>query len=781
MEEEDDILFGIVNSSNFPSLFLEGVEFAVNEINQRGGVLGRKLETRIYDDKGDDNRGWEIAKELADNVEVTAVVGHLSSSVAISASIVYEKAELLFLSPWSMDPLLTLSGGDFTFRNIPSGREAGKQAATFDYRQGIKKVVVFYQREDTYKRFMENFNAQAGNHGIEIVTTRSFFTGEYDFRPILSQLKKQYTFDGIFIIGNLPTAGTLIQQIRDVGIDARILGSTDLDSPTLWTFAGRAAEGVVVMTVFDSEQPFRLTREFVARFYDRYGVQPDAWAAQGCDAVQVLVDAMERSGSTVPIIIGSTLRFTEDWEGVTGTYSFTLDGGISGKPFFFKIARNGSFELLERDRIEEAKVDPFYVDKNTTLRIALPHELDTINPGQAETALSAEIIEQLFLGLTSLDPETYQAVPSLAESWTISEDGTVYRFRLRQDVTWTNGLPVTAHDVVQTIQHNIDPETNSPAASLLYVLKNAEAIHTGKFHDTTAIGVRVLDYFTVEFTLDKPAVYFPTLLNAGVFRPLPLSAIEEYGDTWTEPERIQTNGAYRLAAWEKGNVVILRKNPHYYNVEQVSIPEIRYHIVHSPSVGMAMYLQDEIDILGGSYLPVPPNEIPRIKNHPVLHQEYSNPPRFETVAYSFNTTRPPVDDVLVRKAIAAVIEKQMLVKFGTQGDKVPATTFTPPSILGADIAGEKEIGIKFDPLQAKIWLAEAGYSDGKDFPEITLAVYPEYRFIAYPVKNFLKHYLNINVTLQEVSFEEYERLLEQSSLPHMFVFPWFADYPDANS
>ncbi len=778
---QGEVVIGIVDSSNFPSMFSEGIEFAVNEINQRGGVLGRKLKTLVYDDEGDDTKGWKIAQELAENEDVIAVVGHLYSSVAISASIVYEKAGLLFLSPGAMDPSLTRYGGDFTFRNIPNGEEVGRQAADFGFRQNIKKVVVFYQREDTYKRLMENFNAQAERHGTEVVTTRSFFSTETDFKPLLTLLKKQFSFDGIFIIGGLPAAGILIKQIRDLGIKTYILGTTDLDTMTLWTVAGKAAEGTVVMTVFDPGQPNRLTHEFVGRFQALYGIEPDAWAAQGYDAIQVLVAAMEQSGSTVPIVLSSALRFLENWEGVTGSYSFTVDGDISGKPFFFKIARSGGFELLERERLEQVEIDPLYVVKDITLRIALPHELDTIDPALARTDyLGVEVIEQLFLGLTSLDPQTYQAVPALAEDWTISDDGTVYQFHLRQDVTWTDGLPVTAHDVVRTIQHNIALHLNSPTASLLYVLKNAEAIHKGKLQDISAIGVRARDYFTVEFTLEHPVVYFPTMLSSSVFRPLPVHVIEAYEDTWTAPEYIQTNGAYRLTAWEKGHVMILRKNPDYYDAEQVAIPEIRYYIVPSPSVGMALYRQDEIDIMGGSYLAIPLDEISRVKNHPVLNQEYSNPPQFETVAYYFNTKRPPVDNVLVRKAIAAAIERQLLVDVATQGDKEQATTFTRPPIFGSVAAGQG-VGIDFNPFQAKEWLAEAGYPDGQEFPEITIVTLPEYRVLAYPLQGFLKHYLHIRVKLQEVSLEEYEKLLDQSEMPHMFVFPWLADYPDASS
>jgi ABC-type oligopeptide transport system substrate-binding subunit/ABC-type branched-subunit amino acid transport system substrate-binding protein len=783
-QSENAIVIGIVDSSTAPSLFQKGVNLAVNEINQRGGVLNRKIQTIVADDKGDMDEGRRIAKQFAKNPDLIAVIGHVYDKVAIPVSIIYEEHGILLLSPGASDPSLTLFGKDFTFRNIPNGVEVGRQIAQFVHEKGFKRVVVFYLREDTYQRLTNNFKEQAGSLGITIPVTRSFFEKQIDFRSVLADLKKNETFDAIFIAGRVPVAGYLIKQARGMGLEMPIIGTDGLDSPQLWTVAGRAAEETIVMTVFDPAQPTRATREFVKQFKATYGIEPDTWAAQGYDAVQVLAYAMEQSGSTVPIVLSNTLRFLERWAGVTGAYAFTPKGDITGKAIFFKQARNGSFEFLAREAETAIPVDPQYVIEDITLRIPLSAEPETIDPGLASTTTATEVIEQLFLGLTSLDPKTYQAVPALAEKWTVNAEGTVYQFSLRKGVTWTDGKPVTAHDVVWTIQRNINPALKAPSANMLYVLKNGAAINQGKLADVTAIGVQAIDDLTVEFTLESPAPYFPTMLNYAVFRPLPRQVLDQYPEIWTDPGHIQTNGAYKLARWEKGRMLILRRSPTYYDSLHVAIPEVRYYIVPIASVALAMYQQRQLDVIGGTYTNIPRDETTRIKTDPLLRQEYRNEPAFCTVAYGFNTKRPPVDNPLVRKAIAAAIDRRLLIELSTRGGEEPATTFTRPPIFGAVDPGEN-VGIRFNPGRAAKWLAEAGYPDGKDFPDITIlyntTTPTAYSTTAHPLQSFLNHYLHITAKLQPVSFKDFRQLREQPNTPHMFRLSWCADYPDANN
>ena len=359
-----------------------------------------------------------------------------------------------------------------------------------------------------------------------------------------------------------------------------------------------------------------------------------------------------------------------------------------------------------------------------------------------------------------------------------------YTFHLRQDVKWTDGTPVTAQDVVWAIQRNINPAVKATYAYFLYPLKNAQALNTGEMTDPNAIGVRAVDDFTVEFTLEHPISYFPMLAGVNVYRPLPRHVLEKYGDTWTDPAHIQTNGSYRLARWDKGLVLILRRNPTYYDASHVAIPEVRYYVIPSGSVGMAMYNQNELDLLGGPYLQIPVNALAQIKTNPALRKQFVNQPEFCTYAFAFNTKRPPVDNLLVRKAIAAAIDRQLLVSLGTRAGEEPATTFTRPPMFGA-VDPQEGIGIRFNPIQAKQWLAEAGYPDGQGFPEITILYNTpdptQYSRTAHPLRAFLKHYLNIDAKLLGVPSEEYEKLRQPPETPHLFLLVWCADYPDANN
>ena len=128
-ESTGDIVIGVVDSERESSLFFEGITLAIEEINQEGGILGRNLRFLYHDDEGDLRKGQKIARVLARNHDIVAVVGHLYSSVAIPVSITYEKSGIVFITPWATQPSLTKYAGEFTFRNIPNDEETGKQVA----------------------------------------------------------------------------------------------------------------------------------------------------------------------------------------------------------------------------------------------------------------------------------------------------------------------------------------------------------------------------------------------------------------------------------------------------------------------------------------------------------------------------------------------------------------------------------------------------------------------------------------------------------------------------
>ena len=418
------------------------------------------------------------------------------------------------------------------------------------------------------------------------------------------------------------------------------------------------------------------------------------------------------------------------------------------------------------------------------LRLPLRSSVKTIDPGLISDKPSIELVEQLFLGLTSFDPETYEIVADFAQDWQIYDEGTLYIFYLRQDVKWTNGDPVTANDVVWTIRRNIIPKTDSPYAHTLYILQNAKAINQGKITDIRELGVRAIDDYTLEFKLEHAASYFPALTSLWTYRPLPRKIVKKYGKDWTKPDHIQTNGSYMLTEWDIGNKLVLNKNPDYYQADKVQIPKIQYNIVLKNDLALAMYEQDELDIIGGkTYLQIPPRKIAKIKSDPVLRKDRYVSPNLCTEWYGFNMQRSPMDNILVRKAIAAAIDKKTLLNVTNKREHIPATTFTRYPVFGA-VDSNEEIGIIFNPKRAKAWLAEAGYPDGEGFPEVTLM----YNDTANnqeqvtAVKTILKHNLNIDIEIHKLDFASYANTLPQTDKPHMFRMSWcVADYPDAHN
>jgi ABC-type oligopeptide transport system substrate-binding subunit len=415
------------------------------------------------------------------------------------------------------------------------------------------------------------------------------------------------------------------------------------------------------------------------------------------------------------------------------------------------------------------------------VRIPLNGMYPTLDPGMSPDTLATEVQLQMFVGLTQFDPADLKPLPYLAEEWNYSSDKTEYTFYLRKDARWTDGSPVTAHDVLWAVRRNISPETGSETAFFLYVLKNGEKIHKGEIKDPSEIGAHLIDDYTIRFTLEHPASYFPAMAACSAFWPLPGKTVARFGPEWTRPDHIVTNGPYQLKEIrDQGKTTILVKNQNFFDADTVNIPEIHY-LVTDPSRALAMYEQDRVDIMGAEYMRLPPDEIPRIKEDIRLALEYKIYPRPCVYYFGFNARRKPSDNPLVRKAISAAIDREKIVSQVIRGGNA-AYTFTPPPLLGT-VDPAEGIGIRFNPEQARKWLKDAGYPDGKGFPPFVL-IYNTADFhtqVIDAIREQLKTHLNIHIQVQEYPWDQYRELLSGDYPAHMFRMGWCADYPDANN
>jgi oligopeptide transport system substrate-binding protein len=413
------------------------------------------------------------------------------------------------------------------------------------------------------------------------------------------------------------------------------------------------------------------------------------------------------------------------------------------------------------------------------VKLNLGTEPPTLDPALATDEVSIDLIENLFVALTRVDEATSRIVPYLATSWDVSDDGTVYTFHLRDDVTWTDGTPVTAHDIEYGIKRTLNPETASQYAYVLYVIDGAAAYNMGDSKDPLSVGVKALDDVTLEVKLTSPAAYFPAIAAMWLMMPQPQQAIELHGDSWTEPENIVTCGPYLLASWNHGTSLSLKKNPDFFNADNVEISELDFVMIDDESTAMAMYEAGDLDALYGTR--VPREDIDRVKADSTLSKEFTIYPELSTYFYGFNLEKPPFDNVLVRKAFSAAVDREALVSEITKGGELATTVFTAPGTFGA-VGPGNGVGIDFDPEQAAAWLAEAGYPNGEGLPEVTLwfNTSEENEKIAQAVQAMWKRYLGVDVKLSSQEFGVYLDTL-MSDAPQVWRLGFGSDYPDANN
>ena len=434
---------------------------------------------------------------------------------------------------------------------------------------------------------------------------------------------------------------------------------------------------------------------------------------------------------------------------------------------------------------EGIKVDPGAMAK--VLLWNLGTEPPTVDPSLATDTTSVQVDQALFLGLTDFDDNTMEVVPELATDWSVSVDGLVWTFKLRKDVKWVHYDPVTmmatelgtitAQDVVYGVKRTIDPATASDYAYVDYIIKNAEAVNTGESTDLDSIGVRAVDDFTVEFTLEQPAGYFPSIAGMWVNRPVPKDAIDEHGEKWTEAGNIVTNGPYMMATWEHDAKMILVKSPYYYDAAKVDIEVVDCVMVVESSTAFAMYENDELDVASPSL-----DDMDRVKADPALSKELYIAPSLCTYYYGYNVTKPPFDNVLVRQAFSYAVDRQGLIDNVTKGEQKPAQTFACPGIFGSPAENPDFEGINFDPQKGKELLAEAGYPGGAGLPEITLMFNTSegHQKIAQFIQQSWKEHLGVEVKLANQEWKVYLKTVTEDS-PQIWRLGWCADYPDENN
>jgi oligopeptide transport system substrate-binding protein len=455
------------------------------------------------------------------------------------------------------------------------------------------------------------------------------------------------------------------------------------------------------------------------------------------------------------------------------------------------------------EKVVEVTPTPAPSQKPVTLNWNLGAEPPQVDPALSTDTTSVQVDEMLFLGLTDFDDVTSEVIPELATDWSVSEDGLVWTFNMRDDVPWVrynpatgetevmtdeNGDPrmVNAHDVEYAVKRTLDPATGSDYAYVLYIIDGAMAVNTGEETDLDTVGVKAVDDYTVEFTLKQPAGYFPGIASMWVARPVYQPVIDEYSARWIEPGLIVTNGPYVLDTWKHFDSMVFVKNPEYYDADTVEIERVEAVMIVEASTSFAMYENNELDVVNP-----PLEEMDRIKADPTLSEELYIAPALCTYYYGFTNNKPPFDDPLVRRAFSAAIDRVSLIENVTKGGQLPANTFAPKGIFGNAASNPDIAPWALDPelgkQMAKEWLAEAGYPDGEGFPVVTLMhnTSEGHRAIAEAIQAMWRDTLNVEVEVTNQEWGVYLETLDNSTpladMPAIWRLGWCADYADENN
>jgi len=328
------------------SMLKEGVELAVDEINGRGGIKGRKIRLVEKDDEGTITGGVNAAHSFVKIPNLVAVIGHRASFVSIAASAVYEEAGVVMLSPASTAPNLTQRGYELVFRNIPSDDEIARQLALYAAGRGHRRMAIYYS-EDSYGLGLANsFEDHAKKAGIKVVDRISYYADQEDMAR-LGEKWRALDYDGIFVAHYMPDGAEFIADAAKAGITAPFLAGDAMDTPELYKIAGKAAEGAVVGSIFNPGDPRPETKQFIEKFLERNNTAPTPYAAQGYDAVHLLAAAIEESGSMDPRAVAGKLRTFKDRPGAAGTHTFTENGDDVGNLVVKKVIHDGEFQFID--------------------------------------------------------------------------------------------------------------------------------------------------------------------------------------------------------------------------------------------------------------------------------------------------------------------------------------------------------------------------------------------------------------------------------------------------
>ncbi len=388
----------------------------------------------------------------------------------------------------------------------------------------------------------------------------------------------------------------------------------------------------------------------------------------------------------------------------------------------------------------------------------------TLDPAVSGEMLSHGYILQIFGGLVRLDDNLMPA-PDIAERWEISADGRTYTFYLRPDVQFHEGGKVTAADFKYSLERTADPATGSlTAATYLGDIVGVADVLAGRTTDIS--GVKVIDDFTLQITIDTPKSYFLSKLTYPTAFVVDRDNVQSGGEWWRRPNG---TGPFKLGEWEAENQLVLEKNERYYNE-----PARVVSVVVQLWLGLPLNLYEtgEIDAAGVSLLYI---DKVTDKAGP-FYRELQVVPELSFSYIGFNHARPPFDDVNVRRAFSQALDKERLVSLVFRDMMQSADGILPPGMPGFN---ESLSGLNYDIDKALESIAASKYGSVEKLPPITITTSGWGGLIPSGLEAIIQEWrqnLGVEVQVRQLEPERFLYHLKQEK-DEMFYLGWVADYP----
>jgi oligopeptide transport system substrate-binding protein len=364
------------------------------------------------------------------------------------------------------------------------------------------------------------------------------------------------------------------------------------------------------------------------------------------------------------------------------------------------------------------------------------------------------ISKALFESLLTRNSKTLAIEPAAAESWQISDDNLTYRFKLRDDLKWSNGEPLTAKDFHYGFRRMLHPSIASENAYNYFAIVNAEEYNTGEIEDFSQVGVTV-EGNSLIIKLETETPLFLDWLTKFTTAPVHQATIEAHGNmsdrgtNWTRAENMVSNGPFTLEEWTPNKIIKVKKNPYYWDKERIKLNGIYFYPIDSQVTEERMFRDGQIHVtLAGS---IPVEKIAWYKeNRPENLDIY---PTYSSYYYLINTTTEGLTDPRVRRALAMSIDRQLIVDRVTKGGQLPAFAVNPVNPDGYTPITDLEFNVE----KARALLAEAGYPNGEGLPpiEILYNTQESHRQIALVIQQMWKQNLNIETTLTNQEWKVY--------------------------